>query len=34
MPRIPAGSAKKDIPRTAKNDAIIFPTEVVGTLSP
>lgn len=32
--RLTAGSAKNDIPRSAQNDAIIFPCHVSGTISP
>lgn len=33
-PRIPAGSAKKEMAKTEKQEAMVFPTHVWGTLSP
>ena len=33
-PRIPAGSAKKEIAKTEKHEATIFPDQVLGTASP
>ena len=33
-PRMPAGSAKKEMPQMAQKEAMIFPFQVTGTLSP
>lgn len=33
-PRMPAGSAKKEMAKTEKQEAMVFPTQVCGTLSP